>query len=182
MIDNSLDALNLPEWRIHELMVSEFQTMKVGRTQAWRIGLLTLQQICAVVREADDGTPTANATEWYNMEQFQLPNFVSYNIIVHALFVISVTVVNTLTLVALIFNKISPFPIWVIIDITNLLAASPIVIFALYQSTSCHWSSLAEKILCLLLGSSRSSSSYVQLHKGKHYHLSLLLFFLCLCV
>ena len=63
-------------------------------------------------------------------EQFLLPNFVAYNVIMLAFFIIPVTVVNTLTIAALILDKTTPVPIRAVI--ANLLAASLIVIFALY--------------------------------------------------
>ena len=72
---------------------------------------------------------TDNGTVRNNTEKFLFPNFVSYNVIMLALFVIPVTVVNILTIVALILDKTTPTPIRTVI--ANLLAASLIVIFAL---------------------------------------------------
>ena len=71
-------------------------------------------------------------------EQFLLPNFVSYNVIMVVLFLIPVTVVNTLTIVVLILDRTTPLPIRSVI--ANLLGASLIVIFALYLE---HLTSLA---------------------------------------
>ena len=71
--------------------------------------------------DAGNGTDT---------EQFLVPNFVSYNVIMLVVFVIPVTVVNSLTIVALILDKTTPVPIRAII--ADLLAASLIVVFALY--------------------------------------------------
>ena len=82
--------------------------------------------------EADNNT--ANVTE----EQFPLPDFVAYNVIMLVVFVIPVSVVNTLTIVALLLDKTTPVPIRSVI--VNLLAASLIVILGLYLE---HLTSLA---------------------------------------
>ena len=71
-------------------------------------------------------------------EQFPVPNFVSYNVIMLAFFVIPVTVVNTITIAGLILDKVTPIPIRLVI--ANLLGASLIVIFGLYLE---HLTSLA---------------------------------------
>ena len=85
---------------------------------------------------AADNVTAQNDTDM--MEQFPLPNFVSYNVIMLVVFVMPVTVVNSLTIAALILDKITPVHIRVVL--ANLLAASLIVIFGLYLE---HLTSLA---------------------------------------
>ena len=63
-------------------------------------------------------------------EQFPIPDFVAYNVIMLVFFVMPVSVVNTLTIVALLLDKTTPVPIRSVI--VNLLAASLIIILGLY--------------------------------------------------
>ena len=72
---------------------------------------------------------TTNVTE-ATEEQFPLPDFVAYNVIMLVVFVIPVSVVNTLTIFVLLLDKTTPFPIRIVI--VNLLAASLIGILGLY--------------------------------------------------
>ena len=69
---------------------------------------------------------TLNVTE----EQFALLDFIAYNVVMVMVFVIPVSVVNTVTIVALLLDKTTPVPIRSVI--VNLLAASLIVILGLY--------------------------------------------------
>ena len=69
---------------------------------------------------------TLNVTE----EQFALLDFIAYNVVMVMVFVIPVSVVNTVTIVALLLDKTTPVPIRIVI--VNLLAASLIVILGLY--------------------------------------------------
>ena len=81
----------------------------------------------------DSGNNTTNVTEGpftQDQKQFPLPDFVAYNVIMLVFFVIPVTVVNTLTIVALLLDKTTAVPIRSVI--VNLLAASLIVILGLY--------------------------------------------------
>ena len=78
----------------------------------------------AVAMLADNGT--ANVTEY----RFPIPDFVAYNVIMLVVFVIPVSVVNTLTVFIVLLDKSTPVPIRIVI--VNLLAASLIVILGLY--------------------------------------------------
>ena len=81
----------------------------------------------------DSGSNATNVTEGpftQDQEQFPLPDFVAYNVIMLVFFVMPVTAVNSLTIVVLLLDKTTPVPIRSVI--VNLLAASLIVILGLY--------------------------------------------------
>ena len=80
----------------------------------------------------------ANNSTAATEEHFAFPNFVAYNVIMLVFFAIPVSVVNTVTIVALLLDKTTAVPIRMVI--VNLLAASLTVILGLYLE---HLTSLA---------------------------------------